>query len=155
MRIQQLDLAAAFASLRSRPEGLTTAEAGERLAEYGPNRLRDVRRTPLRLLRQLTHAFALILWIAAGLAWFAAWRDPAGGMGALAAAIVYGLFGNRLIVAGVTLEVTLLLFIVYTPAGNRVLGAAPLPAAAWAWMLPFAAALLVFEEARKWQARRA
>jgi len=90
VRVQQLDLPAAFASLRSRPEGLTGAEARERLIEFGPNRLRDVRRTPLvlRLLRQLTHAFALILWIAAGLAWFAAWRDPAGGMGALAAAIV-------------------------------------------------------------------
>ncbi len=86
MRVQQLDLPAAFASLHSRPEGLTGAEARQRLTEYGPNRLRDVRRTPLvlRLLRQLTHAFALILWIAAGLAWFAAWRDPAGGMGALA-----------------------------------------------------------------------
>jgi hypothetical protein len=59
VRVQQLDLAAAFASLRRRPEGFTTAEPGQRLAEYGPNRLRDVQRTPLPLrLRQLTHWLA-------------------------------------------------------------------------------------------------
>jgi magnesium-transporting ATPase (P-type) len=341
VRVQQLDLPAAFASLHSRPEGLTGAEARQRLTEYGPNRLRDVQRTPLvlRLLRQFTHAFALILWLAAGLAWFAAWQDPAGGMGALAAAIVgvicvnaafsfwqeyraeraiaalqrllpdeitairdgrpariaaaalvpgdvvhleardvvpadcrtgwphggprrpdgdgarrggaarherngrrpprppstrlltpgllgraygflgpleaaaamaafffvlrqggwtsgeplareaplylqgttaclaaivmmqvvnvfncrsarrsafgFGLFTNRLILAGVALETALILFIVYTPSGNLLLGAARLPAAAWASMVPFAVALLVLEETRKWLARRA
>ena len=53
--------------------GLTGAQAAERLARDGPNELPRVRRrSPVRkLLAQLTHFFALMLWVAAGLAWFA------------------------------------------------------------------------------------
>ena len=41
-----------------------------------------------RLLRQFAGFFALILWFAAALALFVEWRDPNGGMGLLAGAIV-------------------------------------------------------------------
>jgi len=57
---------AALASLGSRPEGLTSAEARERLARYGPNTLAGERRAePLVLLaRQFTSPIVLILVVA-------------------------------------------------------------------------------------------
>jgi magnesium-transporting ATPase (P-type) len=60
-----------------------------------------------------------------------------------------GPFSNRLLLAGVALEVALLLTIVHVPFAQRVFGTHPLPAAAW-WLLPaLAVALLVLEELRK------
>jgi calcium-translocating P-type ATPase len=90
MRIDQLTVEEALASLRTAAEGLSREEALRRLREYGPNQIQRVRRAslPLRLLREFTHFFAVILWIAAGLATYAHWRDPGKGMGTLAAAIV-------------------------------------------------------------------
>lgn len=63
--------------------GLTTEEAGRRLARDGENRLPDAAGPhPLRqLAAQLTHMLALLLWVAAGLALLA-------GMPQLAAAVV-------------------------------------------------------------------
>jgi calcium-translocating P-type ATPase len=51
-------------------DGLSSVEAARRLAEYGPNALPTQRRTPVavELVRQLTHFFALLLWVAAALA---------------------------------------------------------------------------------------
>ena len=62
--------------------GLTSAEAAARLARDGPNRLPVTRGPhPLALLaRQMIGFFAVMLWVAAGLAWLA-------GMPALAIAI--------------------------------------------------------------------
>ncbi|MFI2364688.1 cation-translocating P-type ATPase [Promicromonospora sp. NPDC019610] len=56
--------------LRTRPEGLTGREAARRLLVYGPNELerRRSRDWPGQLLRQLTHPLALLLWLAAILA---------------------------------------------------------------------------------------
>jgi calcium-translocating P-type ATPase len=90
VRIHRLTPEAAAASLRSAPDGLTADEAARRLAEFGPNRLEDVRRTPLwlRAARQFTHFFALVLWVAAALAFWGALHDPASGMATLGAAIV-------------------------------------------------------------------
>ena len=50
-------------------------EAARRQREYGPNRVEQVRDTPLglRLAREFTHFFALILWVAAALAFLAVW----------------------------------------------------------------------------------
>ena len=55
--------------LRSSPEGLSGAEAGRRLLQYGPNELhrRGGPKWPRELARQLTHPLALLLWLAAGL----------------------------------------------------------------------------------------
>ncbi len=50
--------------------GLTSPQAAARLAEQGPNRLPAPRRVPAvrRLADELTHFFALMLWVAGGLA---------------------------------------------------------------------------------------
>jgi len=64
-----------------------------------------------------------------------------------------GLLGNRLILWGVLLEVTLVLLIDYTPLGNFLLGTLPIPGTVWLLITPFAAGLLVLEELRKWLAR--
>jgi magnesium-transporting ATPase (P-type) len=54
----------------ARPLGLTSADAAARLVRNGPNSLPQPRRThPLVVFaRQLVHFFALMLWVAAGLA---------------------------------------------------------------------------------------
>ncbi len=65
-----------------------------------------------------------------------------------------GLFGNPLIVWGVVLEIALVLLADYTPWGNAALGTAPLPARVWLFLVPFAVAMVVLEELRKWVARR-
>ena len=65
-----------------------------------------------------------------------------------------GLFGNPLILWGVLLEMALVLFASYTPWGNAALGTAPLPARVWLFFLPFALAMVVLEELRKWVGRR-
>ncbi|WP_199240390.1 MULTISPECIES: cation-transporting P-type ATPase [Kribbella] len=64
-------------------EGLTSVEAARRLAADGPNELPAARRTPAwrLLLAQLTHLFAVMLWVAAVLALLA-------GLAPLALAIV-------------------------------------------------------------------
>jgi calcium-translocating P-type ATPase len=90
MRITQLPADAALASLRSSRDGLASGEAARRLAEYGPNRVEEAKREPLvlRFARQLTHFFALILWIGAGLAFLADVHDPGRGMATLGFAII-------------------------------------------------------------------
>jgi len=64
-----------------------------------------------------------------------------------------GLLGNPLILWGVALEIALLLLINYTPLGNFLVGTSPLAGAVWLFLLPFAGAMLVLEEVRKWFAR--
>ncbi|MBI4184987.1 MAG: cation-transporting P-type ATPase [Proteobacteria bacterium] len=65
-----------------------------------------------------------------------------------------GLFGNRLILLGIAVEAGTVLLIVYTDLGNAIFGTAPIEADIWAFTLPFAAAMLLAEEARKWVVRR-
>ncbi len=62
--------------------------------------------------------------------------------------------GNRLVLAGIALEIGLILLIDYTPLGNRLFGTAPIGLATWLMMLPFAAGMLLLEEMRKWLTRR-
>jgi magnesium-transporting ATPase (P-type) len=56
--------------LRSHPSGLSTAEAERRLVRYGPNSLtkRSTLNWPGELAAQFTHPLALLLVLAAGLA---------------------------------------------------------------------------------------
>lgn len=92
MKIHQLTTEEALASLHSRHEGLTQAEVTNRLHEYGLNQV-DVVRTEsliLRFIKEFTHFFALILWLAAGLAFFAEVRQPGGGMDTLGYAVLAG-----------------------------------------------------------------
>ena len=90
MHVHQQSLEDALRDLRSRREGLSHAEAARRLEAFGPNAVARLPRPPawLELAREFTHFFAVILWIAAGLAGFAEWNAPGSGMGTLAAAIV-------------------------------------------------------------------
>jgi len=59
--------------LKSGLDGLSAAEATRRQADYGPNELRRHGRTRWwqDLIRQLIHPLALVLWLAAALAWIA------------------------------------------------------------------------------------
>jgi sodium/potassium-transporting ATPase subunit alpha len=78
MKIHQMSVAEALASVQSSAEGLSSVEARRRLGEHGPNVVPSAAREPLvlRLAREYFYFFSLILWIAAALAFFAAWRDP-------------------------------------------------------------------------------
>ena len=80
----------ALLALRSGAQGLSAAEARRRLEEFGFNRVEAVPREPLwlTLLREFSHFFALILWLAAGLAFLAAHFAPGQGMAELGLAIV-------------------------------------------------------------------
>ncbi|MDO8933178.1 MAG: cation-transporting P-type ATPase [Rhodocyclaceae bacterium] len=90
MNIARLADSEALASLGSGPAGLSDAEAARRLAEFGPNRIEAVTGQPLwlGLLAEFSHFFALILWLAAALAFFAERFDPGQGMVELGWAIV-------------------------------------------------------------------
>ena len=90
MHIANLSVAEALASLRTSADGLSTIEAQRRQREYGANRIDEVRGAPLwrQFLSEFSHFFALILWVAAGLAFFAESRNPGEGMWQLAVAIV-------------------------------------------------------------------
>ncbi|HEU4950909.1 MAG TPA: cation-transporting P-type ATPase [Holophagaceae bacterium] len=96
--IQHLTSEEALRSLGSGPEGLPEAEAARRLREFGPNALERLEREPAlrQLLRQFIHFFALLLWVAAGLAFAAGWRQPGSGMGSLGFAIVGVILVNGL-----------------------------------------------------------
>jgi calcium-translocating P-type ATPase len=90
MLIHQLPLDAAFATVRSTPAGLSQIDADARRLEFGPNRIERLPQTSLavRFLRQFTHFFAALLWIAALLALIADQWMPGQGMATLAVAIV-------------------------------------------------------------------
>ncbi|MFO0649247.1 MAG: cation-transporting P-type ATPase [Polyangiales bacterium] len=63
------------------------------------------------------------------------------------------LLSNRFILAGVAIELTLMLLIAYTPPGNAVFGTAPVDASVWLVAAPFPLLLVLLEEARKTLAR--
>src|ERR1039457_6021728 len=90
MRIHQLSPLDAVASLKSTAAGLTLAEVERRLHEFGSNEVEKVARGPLwlRFIREFTTFFSLILWVAAGLAFFAEWSDPGQSMAKVGYAIV-------------------------------------------------------------------
>ena len=98
MQIAYLTVTEALESLGSSLRGLDEAEARRRLASFGPNVVAEERgpSLPRRLLSELTHFFALILWIGAALAFFAGLHDPGGGMIELGVAIVVVVVVNGL-----------------------------------------------------------
>jgi sodium/potassium-transporting ATPase subunit alpha len=63
-------------------------------------------------------------------------------------------FSNRLIFAGIAVELLLQLFIVYHPVGNTIFSTMPLSWRTWLVLVPFAALLLIAEEMRKLFSRR-
>ena len=64
-------------------------------------------------------------------------------------AFAFGLFSNKLILAGLATEILLIALIDYTPWGNALFGTAPIPLAVWLFIIPFALAMLALEELRK------
>lgn len=90
MHIGQLTKDEVYADLHTRQIGLSSVEATNRLREFGPNRFERVKRThpSVLLFREVTHFFAIVLWVAAGLAYLAGEQDPTSGMQTLAVAIV-------------------------------------------------------------------
>ncbi|MCK9622733.1 MAG: cation-transporting P-type ATPase [Methylobacter sp.] len=90
MKIHQFTVDEALASLHSSYDGLPQDEAESRLDEYGPNQVEEVRRESLtlRFIKEFTHFFALILWLATGLAFFAEAMQPGGGMAMLGYAVL-------------------------------------------------------------------
>ncbi|HQR51568.1 MAG TPA: cation-transporting P-type ATPase, partial [Methylophilaceae bacterium] len=90
MKIHQFSPEQALVSLNSSLNGLASDEAARRLAEYGANQVEVLREEPLwlALAKEFTHFFALILWFAAGLAFFAEHQMPGEGMATLGFAIL-------------------------------------------------------------------
>ena len=90
VQIHQFPTDRALAALGTTTAGLPHAEARNRLTAHGPNTVSAVAREPLllRFAREFSHLFALILWIAAALAFVAEWRQPGAGMATLGVAIV-------------------------------------------------------------------
>jgi sodium/potassium-transporting ATPase subunit alpha len=64
------------------------------------------------------------------------------------------MFENPLITAGILAELALVAAIDYTKLGNATFGTAPIGYRVWLSVLPFAVAMLAFEEARKAVVRR-
>ncbi len=60
-----------------------------------------------------------------------------------------GFFTNRLIFAGIAVELLLQFFIVYHPFGNMIFSTSPVSLGTWLVLLPFAVFLLAAEETRK------
>ncbi len=92
------DIEKLYAHLHSSAQGLAQAEAAQRLARYGANRIEKIADQSLigKLLKEFTHFFALILWLAAGLAFFAEWRSPGQGMAMLGYAVLGVILVNGL-----------------------------------------------------------
>ncbi|NOY39956.1 MAG: cation-transporting P-type ATPase, partial [Nitrospirae bacterium] len=90
MKINGLAREEVLHTLVTSEEGLTEEEAKKRFEEFGPNEIREVKRTPLlvRFLRQFTHFLAILLWIGAGLAFLSEYLHPGEGMLTLGLAIV-------------------------------------------------------------------
>ena len=84
------DIAQLYAHLHSGVHGLSQAEAMQRRTKYGINRIEKIAGQSFisRLFKEFTHFFALILWLAAGLAFFAEWKDPGQGMATLGYAVL-------------------------------------------------------------------
>lgn len=65
-----------------------------------------------------------------------------------------GLFRNKLVIAAIFIELSLLVFLTYTPFLQRLFGFAPLSLAQWAYLSFFPLALIAADEARKAFLRR-
>jgi len=90
MKIHQISVEEALNNLHTGEGGLTSNEATNRLKEFGQNHLREERRKPLviGLLKEFTHFFSIVLWLAAGLAFVLERSTPGQGMARLGYVIV-------------------------------------------------------------------
>lgn len=88
--LHQLTVGEIFTHLETRAGGLSPEEAQQRLSRYGPNVLEEPSHYSLirGFLQQFTHFLAILLWIAAGLAFTAEFMKPGEGMATLGWAIL-------------------------------------------------------------------
>jgi magnesium-transporting ATPase (P-type) len=96
--IHETEIGDAFKALKSSPDGLSEEEVTKRLLSFGPNEIREKRRTPLyiKFLKQLVNFFAILLWIAGGLAFLGEYLSPGQGNFNLGIAIVGVIFINAI-----------------------------------------------------------
>jgi len=73
----------------------------------------------------------------------------------LKSSLSFGLFSNPYLLLGIAAELGLILFIIYTSAGNWLFGTAPIEANAWLLAIGFAVLMWALEEVRKAWLRRA
>jgi sodium/potassium-transporting ATPase subunit alpha len=87
---QRHDIESLYAHLHSTAQGLSQAEAVRRRARYGANQIEKIAGQSIlgKLLKEFTHFFALILWLAVALAFVAEWKDPGQGMALLGYAVL-------------------------------------------------------------------
>ncbi len=96
MKIHNLSKEEVLKSLVTSDRGLSEEDAGRRLHEYGLNEIKEVRKRPLylRLISQLTHFLAVLLWIAAFFSFLSEYLHPGEGMLTLGLAIIGVIFIN-------------------------------------------------------------
>ena len=90
MRINNLPKDEVFRLLVTSESGLAEEAARKRLLEFGPNAIQELGKPSLfrKLLKQFTHFLAVILWVAAVLAFVSEVLHPGEGMWTLGGAIV-------------------------------------------------------------------
>jgi len=90
MKIHHLTSVEALESLGSSMAGLSDAMIDGRLHEFGFNRIEETKKKSalLAFAQEFLHFFALILWLAAGLAFFAESQQPGEGMATLGYAVL-------------------------------------------------------------------
>lgn len=96
MKINNLKKEEVLRDLVTSEDGLTEEEAKKRFSEFGPNEIKEAKKTPLsiRFLKQFTHFLAVMLWIGAGLALLSEYLHPGEGMLTLGLAIIGVIFIN-------------------------------------------------------------
>ncbi|MBN1762903.1 MAG: cation-transporting P-type ATPase [Methanomicrobia archaeon] len=85
-----------YKSLESSPDGLPEEEVRNRFLSFGSNEIQEKRRTPLsiKFLKQFFNFFAILLWIAGGLAFLGEYLSPNEGNLNLGIAIIGVIFIN-------------------------------------------------------------
>ena len=120
-----MDRASLFRSLDAGENGLTSAQAQQRLARFGANRIRFHRaRSPWWMLaREFTALFPLLLLGAAGLAFFANTLSPGEGYELIGAALTVVVVLNALVsfLQNYKVEKLMLSFLDYIPKSVAVL----------------------------------
>jgi sodium/potassium-transporting ATPase subunit alpha len=96
MKINNLKKEEVLRNLVTSENGLTEEEAKRRFSEFGPNEIKEAKKTPLfiRFLKQFIHFLAILLWIGAGLALLSEYLHPGEGMLTLGLAIIGVIFIN-------------------------------------------------------------
>jgi len=98
MKINNLTVEEVLYDLNTSKDGLADSEAQRRLVEFGYNEIEEKRKKPLilRFFDQFSHFLAVLLWIAALLAFLSDFLHPGEGMITLCIAIVVVIFINAI-----------------------------------------------------------